>query len=102
LVTTHHGVDVLHLQAFLDQLTCRFNQRLYPINATWLVTTHHGVDVLHLQAFLDQLTCRFNQRLYPINAFRSLLGIGGEVRAPPYAGLYSGNWTHATGGGCMG
>ncbi|MSU61970.1 MAG: IS1595 family transposase, partial [Pedosphaera sp.] len=35
-----------------------------------------------------------NRRFYPFNAFRSLLGIAGDVAAPTYAGLYSGEWTH--------
>jgi len=33
-------------------------------------------------------------RFYPFNAFRSLLGIAGNVAAPTYAGLYSGEWSH--------
>lgn len=44
----------------------------------------------------------FNRRLYPFNAFRSLLGIAGEVKAPTYAELYSGDWEHPTCSSCMG
>jgi hypothetical protein len=43
----------------------------------------------------------FNRRFYPFNAFRSLLGIAGDVKAPTYAELYSGDWTHPTCSGCM-
>jgi Transposase zinc-ribbon domain len=44
----------------------------------------------HLQAYLNEFTFRFNRRFYPFNAFRSLLGIAGDVTAPTYAELYSG------------
>jgi|SRR4249919_329381 hypothetical protein len=37
---------------------------------------------------------------YPFNAFRSLLGIAGDVTAPTYAELYSGAWQHPTCWGC--
>ena len=50
----------------------------------------------HLQAYLNEFTFRFNRRFYPFNAFRSLLGIGGEVAAPTYAALYDGEWEHPT------
>jgi len=66
---------------------------------TWLQGTHHGVSHQHLQAYLNEYTFRFNRRFYPFNAFRSLLGIAGEVNAPTYAELYSGDWTHPS---CMG
>ena len=36
----------------------------------------------------------------PVNAFRSLLGIAGDVTAPTYAELYSGAWQHPTCWGC--
>ena len=45
-------------------------------------------------------TFRFNRRFYPFNAFRSLLGIAGDVTAPTYAELYSGAWQHPTCWGC--
>lgn len=61
---------------------------------TWLTGTHHGVSQQHLQSYLNEFTFRFNRRFYPFNAFRSLLGIAGDVAAPTYAGLYSGEWTH--------
>lgn len=61
---------------------------------TWLQGTHHGVSHQHLQAYLNEFTFRFNRRFYPFNAFRSLLGIAGDVSAPTYAELYSGDWTH--------
>jgi hypothetical protein len=35
----------------------------------------------------------------PFNAFRSLLGIAGDVTAPTYAELYSGAWQHLHVGG---
>ena len=56
---------------------------------TWLRGTHHGVSPQHLQAYLNEFTFRFNRRFYPFNAFRSLLGIAGEVTAPTYAELYA-------------
>ena len=56
---------------------------------TWLRGIHHGVSPQHLQAYLDEFTFRFNWRFYPFNAFRSLLGIAGDVTAPTYAELYS-------------
>src|SRR5208282_1682685 len=69
---------------------------------TWLIGTHHGVSAQHLQAYLNEFTFRFNRRFYPFNAFRSLLGIAGEVKAPTYAELYSGDWAHPTCSRCMG
>jgi len=56
---------------------------------TWLRGIHHGVSPQHLQAYLNEFTFRFNRRFYPFNAFRSLLGIAGEVTAPTYAELYA-------------
>ena len=67
---------------------------------TWLTGTHHGVSHQHLQAYLNEFTFRFNRRFYPFNAFRSLLGIAGDVTAPTYAELYSGEWQHPTSRGC--
>lgn len=61
---------------------------------TWLRGIHHGVSHQHLQAYLNEFTFRFNRRFYPFNAFRSLLGIAGDVTAPTYAELYSGIWDH--------
>ena len=52
---------------------------------TWLRGIHHGVSPQHLQAYLNEFTFRFNRRFYPFNAFRSLLGIAGDVTAPTYA-----------------
>ena len=63
---------------------------------SWLRGCHHGVSAKHLQAYLNEFTFRFNRRFYPFNAFRSLLGIGGEVSAPTYAALYDGEWEHPT------
>ena len=68
---------------------------------TWLIGIHHGVSAQHLQAYLNEFTFRFNRRFYPFNAFRSLLGIAGEVKAPTYAELYSGDWQHPTSSRCM-
>jgi len=56
---------------------------------TWLRGIHHGVSPQHLQAYLNEFTFRFNRRFYPFNAFRSLLGIAGDVTAPTYAKLYA-------------
>jgi ISXO2-like transposase domain/Transposase zinc-ribbon domain len=56
---------------------------------TWLRGTHHGVSPQHLQAYLNEFTFRFNRRFYPFNAFRSLLGIAGDVTAPTYTELYA-------------
>jgi transposase-like protein len=56
---------------------------------TWLRGIHHGVSPQHLPAYLNEFTFRFNRRFYPFNAFRSLLGIAGEVTAPTYAELYA-------------
>jgi transposase-like protein len=56
---------------------------------TWLRGIHHGVSPQHLHAYLDEFTFRFNRRFYPFNAFRSLLGIAGDVSAPTYAELYA-------------
>ena len=57
---------------------------------TWLLGIHHGVSPQHLQAYLNEFTFRFNRRHYPFNAFRSLLGIAGDVTAPSYAEFYAG------------
>ncbi len=67
---------------------------------TWLNGIHHGVSHQHLQAYLNEFTFRFNRRFYPFNAFRSLLGISGDVIAPTYAQLCAGDWQHPTYGGC--
>lgn len=56
---------------------------------TFLPIIHHGVSPQHLQAYLNEFTFRFNRRFYPFNAFRSLLGIAGDVTAPTYAELYT-------------
>lgn len=56
---------------------------------TWLRGIHHGVSPQHLQAYLNEFTFRFNRRFYPFNAFRSLLGIAGDVTTPTYAELYT-------------
>ena len=55
----------------------------------------------HLQAYLNEFAFRFNRRFYPYNAFRSLLGIAGEVDAPTFAALYSGEWRHPICSGCV-
>lgn len=68
---------------------------------TWLRGTHHGVSAKHLQAYLNEFTFRFNRRFYPFNAFRSLLGLAGEVDAPTFDALYSGEWRHPTSSRCM-
>lgn len=70
---------------------------------TWLIGIHHAVSAQHLQAYLNEYTFHFNRRFYPFNAFRSLLGIAGEVKAPTYAELYYGGWEHPTSSSrCMG
>ena len=56
---------------------------------TWLRGIHHGVSPQHLQAYLNEFSFRFNRRFYPFNAFRSLLGIAGDVTAPTYAEFYA-------------
>ena len=61
---------------------------------TWLLGIHHGVSHQHLQAYLNEFAFRFNRRFYPFNAFRSLLGIAGDVSLPTYADLYSVHWEH--------
>ena len=68
---------------------------------TWLTGVHPGVSAKHLQAYLNEFTFRFNRRFYPFNAFRSLLGIAGEVAAPTFGALYSGEWRHPICSGCM-
>lgn len=66
---------------------------------TWLRGTHHGVSPQHLQAYLNEFTFRFNRRFYPFNAFRSLLGIAGDVTAPTYAELYAAKSRNTTSSG---
>lgn len=68
---------------------------------TWLHGTHHGVSPKHLQAYLNEFTFRFNRRFYPFNAFRSLLGIAGDVTAPTYAELYASNSRSTISSGCV-
>ena len=68
---------------------------------TWLRGIHHGVSEQHLQAYLNEFTFRFNRRFYPFNAFRSLLGIAGDVSAPTYAELYSAKSRNATSSRCL-
>lgn len=67
---------------------------------TWIHGVPHGVSAKHLQACLNEFTFRFHRRCYPFHAFRSLLGIAGGEVAPPFDGLYSGEWTHPTFTGC--
>ncbi len=45
---------------------------------TWLSGIHHGVSHQHREAYLNEFTFRF-RRFCPFNAFRSLLGIAGDV-----------------------
>jgi len=66
---------------------------------TWLRGIHHGVSPQHLQAYLNEFTFRFNRRFYPCNAFRSLLGIAGDITAPTYAELYAKKLRSTTSGG---
>ena len=68
---------------------------------TWLRGIHHGVSPQHLQAYLNEFTFRFNRRFYPFNAFRSLLGIAGDVTAPTYAQLYAAKSRTTTSSGCL-
>ena len=68
---------------------------------TWLRGIHHGVSPQHLQAYLNEFTFRFNRRFYPFNAFRSLLGIAGNVTAHTYAELYAEKSRPTTSSGCL-
>lgn len=68
---------------------------------TWLRGIHHGVSPQHLQAYLNEFTFRFNRRFYPFNAFRSLLGIAGDVSSPTYAQLYAAKSRSTTSSGCL-
>ena len=68
---------------------------------TWLRGIHHGVSPQHLQAYLNEFTFRFNRRFYPFNAFRSLLGIAGDVSAPTYTELYSEKSRNTTSSRCL-
>lgn len=68
---------------------------------TWLRGIHHGVSPQHLQAYLDEFTFRFNRRFYPFNAFRSLLGIAGDITAPTYAELYAKKSRSTASSGCV-
>ena len=68
---------------------------------TWLRGIHHGVSPQHLQTYLNEFTFRFNRRFYPFNAFRSLLGIAGDVTAPTYAQLYAAKSRTTTSTGCL-
>jgi transposase-like protein len=61
---------------------------------TWLQGTHHGVSQQHLPAYINEFVFRFNRRFYPMTSFNSVLGIGMDVPAPTYEGLYSGEWVH--------
>ena len=54
---------------------------------TWLSGIHHGVSDQHLQALPQRVHLPVQQAIYPFNAFRSLLGIAGDVKAPTYAEL---------------
>ena len=66
-----------------------------PNLALKLCGIHHGVSQQHTQAYLNEFNFRFNRRFYRFNAFRSLLGTAGDVTAPTYAELYSGDCVHA-------
>jgi hypothetical protein len=61
---------------------------------TWLNGIQHGLSAKHRQAYLNEFTFRFNRGFYPFNAFRSLLGIAGNVEAPTLRELPSGEWQH--------
>ena len=69
---------------------------------TWLNGIHHGVSHQHLQAYLNEFTFRFNRRFYPFNAFRSLLGIAGDITAPTYASFGVHQRGHGRGAGPLG
>ena len=80
-------------------------ERLWEPKIATLVNVHEHGRTLPLVAVGDnrigkEFTFRFNRRFYPFNAFRSLLGIAGDVTAPTYAELYSGAWQHPTCWGC--
>ena len=66
-----------------------------------MVDRHPSRGQRTVQAYLNEFTFRFNRRFYPFNAFRSLLGIASDAKAPTYAQLYSGDWNHPTSSGCM-
>ena len=68
---------------------------------TWLRGIHHGVSPQHLQAYLNEFTFRFNRRFYPFNAFRSLLGIAGDVTAPTYTEFYAAKSRPTTSSRCL-
>jgi len=78
-------------ETFLPTITLVFSNL-----KTWLHGIHHGVSPQHLQAYLNAFTFRFNRRFYPFNAFRSLLGIAGDLTAPTYADLYTQKSQHTT------
>ena len=63
----------------------------------WLLGTHHGVSPKHLQAYLNEFTFRFNRRFWPMSGFKAVLGIATRVKAPTYAELYRGEWSHPGG-----
>jgi hypothetical protein len=56
-------------------------------SAATLPSPQSPASAQQLQAYLNEFTFRFNRRFYPFNAFRSLLGIAGDVKAPTYAEL---------------
>ena len=67
--------------------------RIYE-SESWMFST---APISHSRIrYLNEFTFRFNRRFYPFNAFRFLLGIAGDVSAPTYAELYSGEWRHPT------
>lgn len=102
---TKHGYDHAAIAARGDpQVAEEFMPIIHLVFSnlkTWLRGIHHGVSPQHLQAYLNEFTFRFNRRFYPFNAFRSLLGIAGDVTAPTYAELYAAKSRHTTSGRCV-
>ena len=88
--------DVQVAETFLPVIHLAFSNL-----KTWLRGIHHGVSPQHLQAYLNEFTFRFNRRFYPFNAFRSLLGIAGNVTAPTYAELYAAKSRPTTSSRCV-
>ena len=90
---TKHGYDHMSIAERGDpQVAEEFMPIIHLVFSnlkTWLRGIHHGVSPQHLQAYLNEFTFRFNRRFYPFNAFRSLLGIAGDVTALTYTELYA-------------
>jgi hypothetical protein len=58
--------------------------RVFSNLKTWALGVYHGLRRKHIQAYLDEFTFRFNRRRTRHAAFKTLLGIGLQLKPTTY------------------